>query len=246
MARSGKGRSSSRSKSFGLAGIGEKQNPAARKSQETSSRDSVDRQGRFESPIPRTGMPSNTQQRRKAAGSPQTGLQPGATGAGHGPSQAAINLRHDDPPTFDSSTGRYSDPVPRKLTGPPSAAEVDWTGPDALSLMNPEVATTTIQGAGGRQWDEFRETGPNLSNPYRNEPSYNTGPTGKDWVKQPSVVRQASTQTAYRAADDPMGRERRQASTQTAYHLADSAPLKDYKPRGKVVADKKTNIQAFY
>lgn len=44
----------------------------------------------------------------------------------------------------------------------------------------------------------------------------------------------------------PAGMKRRQASTQTAYHLADSAPLKDYKPRGKTIADKKTNIQAFY
>ena len=180
-------------------------------------------------------MPSNTQQRRKAAGSPETGLQPAAAWGSHGPSQAAINVLHDNPRTFDSSTGRHSDPVPRKLKGPPSAAEVDWTAPDALSLMNPEVATTTIRGAGGRQHDEWRERGPNLSNPYRNE-----------YPTHPKSPRRMSAQAAYRVADDPMGREHRQASTQTAYHLADSAPLKDYKPRGKTIADKKTNIQAFY
>ena len=67
-----------------------------------------------------------------------------------------------------------------------------------------------------------------------------------------------SVDKAYRVADSAMDladwdssvaagkRERRQASTQTAYHLADSAPLKDYKPRGKTIVDKKTNIQAFY
>jgi hypothetical protein len=157
-----------------------KQNPAARRSVGAAK------------PKPRL---SNTQQRRKAAGSPQTGLQPGATTAGHGPSQAAQNIIHDNPRTYDSS-GR---PNPRTVpypSGPPSAAEVDWTGPDARSLNNPARGTDVRQ--------EFREYGPNLSNPYRNEPTYSTGPTRKGWEAGPSRLRQASTQAAYRAADASM------------------------------------------
>ena len=170
-----------------------KQNPAARRSidpdagtfrrQYQEHYAAVDRASKAKVRKQAMSRPSNTQQRRKAAGSPETGLQRGADWATHGPSQAAINFRHDNPAT----------PIPRKLSGPPSAAEVDWTGPDALSLMNPEVATTTIRGAGGRQHDEWRERGPNLSNPYRNE-----------YPTHPKSPRQMSTQAAYRAADASM------------------------------------------
>ena len=59
---------------------------------------------------------------------------------------------------------------------------------------------------------------------------------------------------AYGAADEGMNlsgliqedriSSRKRDSTIQAYHAADSAPLKDYKPRGKTVRNK--NIQAFY
>ena len=53
-----------------------------------------------------------------------------------------------------------------------------------------------------------------------------------------------SRQSSVQSHLPEVAKAKRQASTQAAYHLADSAPLKDYKPRGKTVRDK--NIQAFY
>jgi len=262
MARSGKGRSSSRSKSFGLAGIGEKQkpNPAARKSQETSSRDSVDRQGRFSAPSPaRLRERSDTRDPNFAT------------------NRQFYNRMTYSQTDVSDLRGAKTGLVRPNESGPPAAAYVDrpeYRGgahPTNFGLRGQAVGNPGGRVAPTRQ--SVPET-PKQSG-YRRQRSTQEAYRTADASMFDSTVtpKAAPLPDTYRAADSGMmdaqpeasgnrtlyatSDQHRQASTESAYRAADAstinsnvtpkaAPLKDYKPRGKTIADKKTNIQAFY
>jgi hypothetical protein len=140
--------------------------------------------------------------------------------------------------------GRFSAPSPARLeersrihasgqSARQSYNEMAYARPDVASLGDPVSGYTTKHKAqelepspewrgGSRSRDS---TTPTRS---MRTPPYPGSPTG---MKR----RQASTESAFRSAD---------ASMLNSAVTPKAAPMKDYKPRGKVTKDK--NIQAFY
>ena len=194
------------------------------------ARDSQDRQGRFSSSVPRTGMPStHTQYREGHLAGIRSSYPEGYT--------QTRKAEVGSPVGTDYGTAAI-----RRAKA--HQAESTWAVPDL--------------GPGrGRYQPESSSYSPTRSSSQGNILPARLG----SGLGMPLDDR-SGTQAAYREADrsgiraarDSRGagdqRYIKQASTQTAYHLADSAPLKDYKPRGKTVRDKSkstgTNIQAFY
>ena len=205
------------------------------------SRDSVDRQGRFplrhHATPPRTANPMAASARGFStpilhggypSSSPRT-ANPAALASVRGP-----NSRQGQPPLSKPAVGASPDRLRERST--PNYNEMTYSQPDLSSVGRGDTKSGYPTPAPARH--------------VAKDPSWRGGP----WSDQSNVpLRQQAAGGPSPSSE--VGKRRRTQSTESAFRAADAsmfdstvtpkaAPIKDYKPRGKVTKDK--NIQAFY
>jgi len=218
------------------------------------ARDSQDRQGRFSAPYGQS--PDRLRERTGSAYSEKTYSQvdaptsPGIRRPEHRGGWGNVNIERE-----------YT--IPRRRASREATRSGSGTRPASTQASYREADRSGIRAARDSR----------IARTQREQKAYNTRETyraadaGIMRVQEEASHRAVEQRLAatrqqrqdyrtYGAADEGMNlsgliqedriSSRKRDSTIQAYHAADSAPLKDYKPRGKVVTDKKTNIQAFY
>jgi len=218
------------------------------------SRDSQDRKGRFSAPYGQS--PDRLRERTGSTYSEKTYSQvdaptsPGIRRPEHGGGWGNVNIERE-----------YT--IPRRRAHRDATRSGSGTRPASTQAAYREADRSGIEAARDNRIARYG----------REEKAYNTRETyraadagmGRHAEetshrafdrRQAASRQQRQDQRAYGAADEGMNlsgliqedriSSRKRNSTIQAYHAADSAPLKDYKPRGKSIVDKKTNIQAFY